>query len=150
MLYNKLAYLLILLSFWEARAQNDLQLIANSGGSIIAGSFFFDFSLGEVVTGYTKGTSAILTEGFLQPIKKAEKPGIPEGFKIYEFVSANNDGKNETFYISNIKAFPGMELIIFNKEHQAFFERKMYYISCSANSVQADANFYVSRTLTFS
>jgi len=124
-----------------------LQLVGSSGGTV-SNKYSVDYAVGEVAVLFT-GTSKTLNLGLIQPgnILTLIVPAIPEAsLKIYEFVSANNDGKNETFYINGINQFPENNLIIFNKEGTVVFEQKNYDNSWNGGSLPSDNYFYIFRT----
>ena len=45
---------------------------------------------------------------------------------IYELITPNGDGDNETFYIKNIEALPSTEVTVFNVWHQVVYNKKNY------------------------
>ncbi len=45
---------------------------------------------------------------------------------IYELITPNKDGDNETFYIKNIEALPSAEVTVFNVWHQVVYHKDQY------------------------
>ena len=45
---------------------------------------------------------------------------------IYELITPNGDGDNETFYIKNIKALPSTQVTVFNVWHQVVYHKDKY------------------------
>ncbi len=50
----------------------------------------------------------------------------PKEFAIYNFLSPNGDGQNDTFYIENLDDFPNAELRIFSKSGKMVFHSPTY------------------------
>nr|WP_236673085.1 gliding motility-associated C-terminal domain-containing protein [Flavobacterium tagetis] len=68
------------------------------------------------VSGYGIFTTAL--------VKKV--PPIPEDVKIYNAISPNDDGLNDSFLIEGIKNFPDNQLEIFNRWGVKVYETKSY------------------------
>ncbi|TAF78159.1 MAG: gliding motility-associated C-terminal domain-containing protein [Bacteroidetes bacterium] len=49
-----------------------------------------------------------------------------ENFKVYEYVTPNNDGKNDYFHVNNISKYIENELVIFNQWNNELFRKKNY------------------------
>jgi len=61
--------------------------------------------------------------------KKCEvviEPVPPKNFAVYNFLTPNGDGQNDTFYIENLEEFPNAELIILSKSGKIVFHSKGY------------------------
>lgn len=50
----------------------------------------------------------------------------PKNFAVYNFLTPNGDGQNDTFYIENLEEFPNAELIILSKSGKIVFHSKGY------------------------
>ncbi|MBC7388166.1 MAG: gliding motility-associated C-terminal domain-containing protein [Opitutaceae bacterium] len=123
-----------------------LQLVASSGGSVGNKNIFFDFTVGEVAIPFLNSSNSIVNVGYIQllNIKPVNKPeSIPTELKVYEFITPNNDGKNETLIINGIHLYPENELIIFDKEGELVYRRKNYDNSWDGASLPSDNYFYV-------
>ena len=75
----------------------------------------------------------------LPPTEKT--PEVP--LKVYEFLSPNHDGKNETLYIDGLSSYPANELIVLDKWGQVVFSQKNYDNSWAGGSLPDDNYFYI-------
>lgn len=141
--------LIFLLLALTLKAQNDLKVISCSGGYLSGNGIYTDFVIGEVSTSFISSYGNILSEGFLQPFRKSNNQVIPkpviidDALKVFEFVSPNNDGKNETLYIRGLSQYPDNELIIFDKEGTLVYKMKSYDNSWDGGSLPSDNYFYI-------
>lgn len=61
--------------------------------------------------------------------KKCEivkEPVPPKNFAVYNFLTPNGDGQNDTFYIENLEEFPNAELLILSKSGKIVFHSDAY------------------------
>lgn len=138
-----------LLSLVKAYSQHQLQLIGACGGHMISDKLRVDFAIGETAVHFynLRGNA-----GFIQPaaiplvnitnVSATELPAI----RVFEFLSPNNDGKNDLFYIDGLAQFFKNELTVFNKEGQIVFEQKNYDNTWAGDQLPSDNYFYIFRT----
>ena len=54
------------------------------------------------------------------------EPTPPKNFAVYNFLTPNGDGQNDTFYIENLEEFPNAELLILSKSGKIVFHSNAY------------------------
>jgi gliding motility-associated-like protein len=96
----------------------------------------------------TKDTVIVLVRYLVvhkeNPIIVEPKPTpIVPGLLVYQFLSPNEDGKNETFYIDGLSSYPENEVIIFDRMGKQVFRQKNYDNSWTGNNLPEDNYFYV-------
>ncbi len=84
-------------------------------------------------------------------IKAAKLPGTVCLVKVYQQVyipnafTPNGDGKNDTWYIETLRAYPGAEVQVFNRYGQKIFDNngKNIWWDGTFKGVSQDAGAYV-------
>lgn len=103
--------------------------LASSGGSFVAnGALSLSFSIGEAVIETLTSDSLIFTQGFQQPFNDSFKNNETTGniLVFYTGVSPDNDGKNDTWIIDNITAYPKNTVTIFDRWGNTVWSRDGY------------------------
>jgi gliding motility-associated-like protein len=101
-----------------------------AGGSGTAGNMIIDYTVGEcmVMTLDPQNGTNILTQGFHQPINDSIiGPGSPDSLLgIYNGLTANGDGHNDTWIISGIDTLPDNEVFIHNRWGELVWKGSKY------------------------
>ncbi len=80
---------------------------------------------GSVVEGIYKVS---ISEGscLYDTLQLAVTFAVDDNIVIYELITPNGDGANETFFIKNIEALPPTDVTVFNVWHQVVYNKKNY------------------------
>jgi gliding motility-associated-like protein len=127
------------------------QLVATTGRSISNATHLVDFSIGEIAVNFLANSNAIFTIGMIQPsvilpiLPKIDTvvPKTDNTLLVYQFVSPNNDGKNETFYVNGLELYPENEVIIMDRTGKVVFDKKNYRNDWVGDNLPEDNYFYV-------
>ena len=143
MLLTRIAVLLLFSSVTYGQALQ--QVLSCAGGNIFSKNFLIDFCVGETAVYFVTNAANVYPIGFLQPeiSKPAKKDPVSNELKVYEFVSANNDEKNETLFVSGLESVPENKLIIFDKEGAIVFNKNNYDNTWNGDGLPADNYFYI-------
>ena len=129
------------------KGQPVLQVVACSGGSVGSTNLFLDFTVGEAAIPFLNNSKSSVNVGYIQILDLKSvittEPVPATQLKVYEFISPNNDGKNETLTINGIHLYPDNELIIFDKEGALVYKKKNYDNSWDGGSLPSDNYFYI-------
>lgn len=126
------------------------QLVATNGQTISNATHAVDFSIGEIAINFLSNSSSVFTIGQIQPSifatvlpKKDSVIKTENTLLVYQFVSPNNDGKNETFYVNGLELYPENEVIIMDRTGRIVFNRKNYHNDWEGDNLPEDNYFYV-------
>lgn len=62
---------------------------------------------------------------------------------IYELITPNSDGANDTFFIKNIEALPSTEVTVFNVWHQVVYNKKNYANDWDGGGLPVGTYYYL-------
>ena len=62
---------------------------------------------------------------------------------IYELITPNGDGDNETFYIENIEALPSAHIMVFNVWHQIVYNKENYQNDWDGGGLPVGTYYYL-------
>jgi len=126
------------------------QLVAANGRTISSTTHTIDFSIGEIAVNFLSSSNLVFTIGQIQPNffltvlpKKDSVFKTENTLLVYQFVSPNNDGKNETFYVNGIDLYPENEVIIMDRTGRIVFNKKNYRNDWVGDGLPEDNYFYV-------
>ena len=126
------------------------QLVTANGHSISNATYSIDFSVGEIAVNFLSNSNSVFTIGMIQPtILAVTLPKIDSTIKtdntllVYQFVSPNNDGKNETFYVNGLELYSENEVIIMDRTGRIVFNKKNYHNDWAGDGLPEDNYFYV-------
>lgn len=123
------------------------QLLAANGRTISNATHAVDFSIGEIAVNFLSNSSFVFTIGMIQPSiflpKKDSVIKTENTLLVYQFVSPNNDGKNETFYVNGLELYPENEIIIMDRTGRVVFSKKNYRNDWEGDGLHEDNYFYV-------
>lgn len=68
---------------------------------------------------------------------------IDSNIVIYELITPNGDGDNETFYIKNIKSLPSTAITVFNVWHQVVYNRDNYQNDWDGGGLPVGTYYYL-------
>ncbi len=127
----KIHLLLILLILSTAEislAQNiEPAIINTTGGAYTQGGITYEWSVGELALVETMiNSKASITNGLLQPLLPSQT--LTDGFLIFpnNILTANGDGKNDTWIIKDIEKYPDNEVTVFDRAGRIVFQSKNY------------------------
>lgn len=140
---RKMVFLCFLFGWECAFAQFVHQVLGSSGGSLVLGNARFDYVVGEMsIASFTTSNGAI-SEGFLQYFQVVKPKSVLEtSLEVYDFVTPNNDGKNDFFVIKNLDQYAGNQLTVFNSYGSVVFTRQNYTNDWSASELPDGSYFY--------
>ncbi len=122
-------------------------LLATSGFSFAKdSSFVLDFSVGEISSPTLTASSYVFTIGYQQPsshLSPLQKPAPDSILHVYEFLSPNEDGDNDVFYIRGITGYPDNEVLVFDRHSKVVFTKKNYDNSWTGDHLLDGSYFYV-------
>ena len=101
--------------------------INSTGNSFDKGDVIFEWSIGELALVKTMFNSkAIITNGLLQPLSPMFF--ISEGFILVpnNILTANGDGKNDTWMIKDVEQYPDNEVTILDRAGRIVYHTKNY------------------------
>lgn len=128
----------------NAQSSSDPSLLSTTGYSLQNDNISFSYSIGEIAI---NTISSSYTVGFLQPFTNSispQPPILPETpLIVYQFLSPNQDGENETFYIEGLNAFPENEVIIFDRNGKIVFSKKNYDNGWTGENLIDGSYFYI-------
>lgn len=87
------------------------QVIGSTGNYSKAGGISISSTTGEPAATTIRGTGIILTQGFQQPSDATTKDFVV----LYNGITPNDDGKNDTWIIYGIGEYTDNKVIIFNR-----------------------------------
>lgn len=127
------------------------QLVAANGRTISNATHTIDFSIGEIAVNFLANSNVIFTIGMIQPsvilpvLPKIDTvvPKTENTLLVYQFVSPNNDGKNETFYVNGLELYPENEVVIMDRIGRIVFSKKNYHNDWEGDNLPEDNYFYV-------
>lgn len=128
------------------------QLLSANGRTISNATHTIDFSVGEIAVNFISNSSSVFTIGMIQPsvlvpiLPKKDSAIVVKTentLLVYQFVSPNNDGKNETFYVNGLELYPENEVIIMDRTGRIVFDRKNYRNDWVGDNLPEDNYFYV-------
>ena len=140
---------LILFAANSSRAQSIGAAIVNSTGSTnTQNDIIFEWSVGEMalVETMTAGKGSI-TNGLLQPVPSAQI--ITNGFTILpnNILTANADGKNDTWVIKYLERYPDNEVTVIDRAGRVVFKAKNYQNNwtgdLSGSPLAEDTYYYI-------
>lgn len=103
--------------------------INTAGNAMVQSGITYEWSLGEMALVETMANSdAIITHGFLQPLVLPSliKPtNVPIVYPS-NILTANGDGKNDTWVIKEIENYPDNELSVFDRAGRVVYHAKNY------------------------
>ncbi|MDB5258384.1 MAG: large protein [Chitinophagaceae bacterium] len=68
---------------------------------------------------------------------------VDSNIVIYELITPNGDGDNETFYIKNIEALPSVHVTIFNVWHQVLYNKDSYKNDWDGGGLPVGTYYYL-------
>lgn len=151
MKFRTLLFLFILVFELGIISSYSQQLVATNGRTISNATHSVDFSIGEIAVNFLANSNAIFTIGMIQPsvilpvLPKIDTvvPKTETTLLVYQFVSPNNDGKNETFYVNGLELYPENEVIIMDRTGKIVFNKKNYRNDWDGDNLPEDNYFYV-------
>lgn len=145
---KKIIYTIIIISaFVKVNAQitNDIlpNTINSAGGYGIINGQLHDFSIGELVLTETFNgvPGLLLTQGFLQPF--FIKSIIQGDLITYNLMTPNGDGKNDTFKVLGLDAYPDNSISIFNRWGGEVYTKKGYLSDWDAKGLSEGTYYYI-------
>lgn len=144
-------HILTVLLFLQAILGSSQSLVSSGSITLSNGVHVVDFSLGEIASNFLNASDYVYTIGFHQPVsvpelpkKGPEKTNIKDSsLVVYQFLSPNNDGKNETFYINALEKYPENEVFIMDRTGKTVFYAKNYTNNWAGEGLPEDQYFYV-------
>jgi gliding motility-associated-like protein len=145
-------YFIVILVFGIGKIpSNSQQLVSTTGQTISSATHACDYSIGEIAVNILTNSNVIFTIGMIQPnviapffpkidtvVSKTENTLL-----VYQFVSPNNDGKNETFYVNGLELYPENEVIIMDRTGRIVFDKKNYRNDWVGDGLPEDNYFYI-------
>lgn len=102
----------------------------------------YNFVQHSVVTagGRSRYASVEIDNTSLRLLNKQQ--GEDSTFTIYNFVTANGDGKNDYFFIKDLSALQAYELLIFNRYGNVVYQTKDYHNDWDGKNLESGTYFY--------
>lgn len=114
------------------------QMEINPNGSTINNSLYiFDFSMSPNTDIQTNDLNNQFKFGVLHQYKKTEG-----GIRFFNFVTANNDGKNDFFEVENPDSKSPIQVTIFDRQGNKVFESKDYQNSWNGEKLEVGPYFF--------
>lgn len=127
--------LLIIFTAAGSRAQSIGPAIVNASGNTFAqDDMIYEWSIGELALVETMiNGSGSITNGLLQPVLPTQI--ITDGFLLFpnNILTANGDGKNDTWVIKDLERFPDNEVTVFDRAGRVVFTAKNYQNDWTGN-----------------
>lgn len=119
-------------------------LLGITGNSLQNNSLTVDYSIGEIAINTLSSSSTYATIGFLQPYALTKRqPTNDEQIIVYQFLSPNQDGDNETFHISGLPPLLENEVLVFDRTGKTVFSAKNYDNGWNGGNLPEGNYFYV-------
>lgn len=120
------------------RAQSEINA---SGGSASGNLIVIDWNITSGLQELYASGSEFIKLGTLQPF--LQEKTTSDSLTIYNFVTANKDGKNDFFLIEGIQDSKPQELTIFNRLGNIVFHTTDYKNNWDGTDLEVGSYFYV-------
>lgn len=119
--------LLIALSFLNKRSFAQ-SVINTTGNSSIINGYLHDYNVGEMIVTELFKDPVFITQGYLQPFYRFSDPFTsPDEVRVVNnYISPNNDGKNDLLKFEGLEKFPNNKLIIVDRVGRTMFSTTNY------------------------
>jgi len=119
------------------------QTLICPGGNLLENKLIsINYCIGEIAVNMLS-SSSYATIGFLQPSFALKTPNNDSPIIVYQFLSPNLDGDNDTFQIEGLPTLVENEVLVFDRTGSKVFYAKNYDNSWDGGNLPEGNYFYV-------